>query len=155
LQNRSAKEARVSAGRICIRSVDLADPSESVADAARRMRERSVGTLLVLDAERRPAGILTDRDVVLRCVAEGRDPGATPVSAVMTSPVACVRESTPIEDALRRMAAVRTRRLAVVDDDGRLAGILALDDALELLTEEVEAIGRLLRARAPLLRGAP
>jgi CBS domain-containing protein len=145
----------MSAGRICIRSVDLADPAESVAEAARRMRERGVGTLLVLDDQRRPLGILTDRDVVLRCVAEGRDPGATPVSAVMTSPVACVRESTPIEDALRRMASVRTRRLAVTDDDGRLAGILSLDDAVELLTEEVEAVGRLLRGREAHPRSAP
>jgi CBS domain-containing protein len=111
------------------------------------MRGADVGTLIVVDDERRPIGVVTDRDVVLRCVAEGRDPDATPLSGVMTTPVACVGESTAIEEALQRMAGVPARRLAVNDAEGRLAGILALDDVLDLLIEESEAIGRLLRRR--------
>ena len=137
----------MSAGRICVRTVQVASPQESVRDAARRMREADVGTLIVVDAERRPLGVVTDRDVVLRCVAEGRDPDATAVAAVMTGPAACVGEATAIEEALRRMAAASARRLVVTDDEGRLAGILALDDVLDLLIEESEAIGRLLRRR--------
>jgi CBS domain-containing protein len=114
------------------------------------MREAGVGTLVVVDDERRPVGVLTDRDVALRCVAERRDPDATPVAAAMTAPAVCVAEPTPIEDALQRMAGISARRLVVTDDDGRLVGILALDDVLELLVEEAESIGRLLRRRPPL-----
>lgn len=139
----------MSAGRICVRSVHVAAPHESVREAARRMREADVGTLVVMVDERSPVGILTDRDVTLRCVAEARDPDATPISSVMTSPVHCVTESTPIEEALRRMAGLAARRLAVTDDAGRLVGLLALDDVLELLVEEAEAIGHLLRRRGP------
>lgn len=139
----------MSAGRICVRTVHVASPEETVRDAARRMCAADVGALIVLDAERKPLGVVTDRDVALRCVAEDRDPDTTPIAAVMTSPVLCVSESTPIEEALRRMAAIPARRLAVTDEAGQLAGILALDDVMELLVEEAGAIGRLLQRRRP------
>ena len=112
------------------------------------MAKAGVGTVVVLGEAQRPVGILTDRDITLRCVAEGRDPDATEVAAVMTTPITCVHESTPIESALARMAGVHARRLAVVNDEERLVGILALDDVLELLAEEVATIGRLLAQRA-------
>ena len=137
----------MSAGRICVRSVHVAEAGESVRDAARRMREADVGTLFVLDDERSPVGIVTDRDVALRCVAGDRDPQATPVSAVMSTPVHAVSESASIEEALRHMSGIGARRLAVTDSEGRLAGVLALDDVLELLVEEFETIGALLRRR--------
>jgi CBS domain-containing protein len=112
------------------------------------MAKEGVGTVVVLGPESRPVGILTDRDVALRCVAEGRDPDATSVGAVMTAPPTCVHESTAIETALARMAGAHVRRLVVVDEERRLVGILALDDVLELIAEEAAAIGRLLARRA-------
>ena len=141
----------MSVGRICVRTVHVASPEESVREATRRMREANVGTLIVVDDKRNPVGVVTDRDVALRCVSEDRDPDATQVAAVMTAPVLCVSESMPIEEALRRMAGIAARRLAVTDDEGHLAGILALDDVMELLAEEAEAIGRLLQRRHPQL----
>ena len=138
----------MSAGAICIRSVQVASPEETVEAVAVRMAAAGVGTVVVLGEERRPVGILTDRDIALRCVAERRDPDATDVREVMTVPITCVHESTPIESALGRMATVHARRLAVVDDDGSLVGILALDDVLELLAEEISTIGKLVRQRA-------
>ncbi|MEN8161390.1 MAG: CBS domain-containing protein, partial [Myxococcota bacterium] len=89
----------------------------------------------------------TDRDVALRCVAQARDPDTTPVGSVMSAPVTSVHESAPIESALERMAGAQARRLVVVDDEGRLVGILALDDVLELLAEEFTSVGRLLQRR--------
>jgi CBS domain-containing protein len=113
------------------------------------MEEAKVGALIVLDAERRPVGILTDRDVTVRCVARERDPRETTIASLMTKPVVGVPEETPIEDALRQMTRSGVRRLAVTDARGRLAGLLALDDVLELLSEEAVTIGRLLaRPRA-------
>jgi CBS domain-containing protein len=121
-----------------------------VREAARRMGEANVGSLIIVDETQIPLGILTDRDIALRCVAEKRDPDTTPVGSVMTTPVERVLESTPIEDALGRMAGTAVRRLVVTDDEGRLVGILALDDVVELLVEEAETIGRLLHRRHPL-----
>ena len=137
----------MSAGAICVRSVHVASPDESVKAVARRMAEANVGTVVVLGEHDRPLGVVTDRDIVLRCVARDRDPDATEVAEVMTAPVNCVYESTSIESALERMAGARTRRLAVVNDDERLVGILALDDVLDLLTEELAPVGKLLRQR--------
>lgn len=141
----------MTAGRICVRVVQIAEPDESVRMAARRMRDADVGALIVVDDERNPLGVVTDRDVALRCVAEDRDPDDTPVSAVMTAPMLCVSESTPIEEALRRMTGIAARRLGVTDSEGHLAGILALDDVVELLVEEAETIGRMLQRRHPPL----
>ncbi len=141
----------MTAGRICVRAVHVAAPEDSVRDAARRMREADVGTLIVIDDKRNPMGVVTDRDVALRCVAEDRDPDATQVAAVMTAPVLCVYESTPSEEALQRMAGIAARRLAVTDEQGHRAGILALDDVVELMAKEAETIGRLLQRRHPPL----
>ena len=138
----------MSVGAICIRSVHVASPEESVRRAAARMAEADVGTLVVLGADRRPVGILTDRDIALRCVARGLDPESTEVGGVMSTPLTCVRESTPIESGLARMAGAHARRLVVVDDEERLVGLLALDDVLELLAEEATTVGKLVRQRA-------
>jgi CBS domain-containing protein len=137
----------VTCGRICVREVHLARADESIRDAARRMDEEGVGALFVLDPERRPRGVLTDRDIAVRCVASERDPIHTPVAALMTKPVVTISESSSIEDALAKMASHRIRRIAVVEEDGALAGVLALDDVLDLLAEENTIIGRLLQSR--------
>lgn len=139
----------MSVGRICVRSVQVAEPGESVRAIAQRMAEAGTGTVVVLDADRRAVGMLTDRDIALRCVAKGLDPEVTEVASVMSQPITSVRESTPIEDALGRMLGARSRRLVVTDEASRLVGLLALDDVLALLAEEARTIGRLLDAQAP------
>ncbi len=135
-------------GALCVRSVQVAEPEESVLAASRRMAAAGVGTVVVLGPGGRPLGIVTDRDVVVRCVAEERDPAATPLAQVMTSPVQHVYEATPLDEALAHMAGAHTRRLVVLDAQDRLAGILALDDVVELLAEEAGSIGRIVRGRA-------
>jgi CBS domain-containing protein len=139
----------MSVARICLREVDLADPTESVLEAARRMGERRVGTLVIVDDAGKPIGLLTDRDLALRVVAAGGDPRATSVGEVMTAHPKTVGESTPIESALSLMRSGSFRRLPVVNDDGKLVGIVSLDDVLSLLAEEFELIGRLLEREAP------
>jgi len=143
-----ARETSLSVGKICVRTVHTASPDETVLEAARRMAREQTGTLVVLDLERLPIGILSDRDVMVRCVAERKDPASTPVSELMSTPVASVRETMPIEDALAQMATCRVRRVPVVDDRDRLVGVLSLDDVIELLVEEAGTIGRLLRHRS-------
>lgn len=141
----------MSVGRICSQSVVTAGPGESIRDAARRMARFSVGTLVVTDLDQgeHPIGILTDRDIVTRCVAGGLDPSYNPVSSIMSVPVRSVGWHTPIDDALTVMAGEGMRRLVVTDADNRLAGILALDDVIEQLVTEADAIKRLLTSHAP------
>jgi CBS domain-containing protein len=143
----------MSIGRICQREVDLAEASESVRDAARRLRHRGVGSLVVVDAERRPVGIVTDRDLVLRVLAEGKDIDETTVREVMTTEVESVEDATPIETALALMRSGTVRRLPVVDRDGRLTGLVSVDDILLLLVEEFWEIGRLLEKETPRAAG--
>jgi CBS domain-containing protein len=129
-----------------VRQVEVASPKETAAEAGRRMRDRGVGTLVVVDELSRPLGIVTDRDLMARCIAEPHDPRRTPVGRVMSAPVAWVHESVPIEAALEEMARLRVRRLAVVDERERLVGLLALDDALAREHAPESPLGRALRA---------
>ena len=137
----------MSVGRICCREVDLVSPQETVTEAAQRMGERGVGTLVVLDEGKRPLGLVTDRDLVVRVLAAGRDAGATPVGEIMTRAPKVVHEESAIEDALALMRAGSFRRLPVVDREGRLAGIVSVDDVLALLAEEFAHIGGVIERR--------
>ena len=139
----------MSVGKICTRTVATAVPSETVLEVARRMGEFNVGTLVVVEEGPLPVGFITDRDIVLRCVARDMAPAETQISEIMTRGVRTVYESTPIEEALRTMAGAAMRRLVVTGDGGALVGLLSLDDVLELLTEEAAAVGQLLRKEAP------
>jgi CBS domain-containing protein len=143
----------MSAGRICVREVDVISPQESAQAAAARMHDRKVGTLVVIDEQRMPIGIVTDRDLTVRVLAEGRDGSQTTVAEVMSAAPATVSEQTPIEDALRLMRSGAFRRVPVVDEDGRLAGLLSLDDILDLLAEEFRDIGQLIQEEQPRALG--
>lgn len=139
----------MTAGRICVREVDIVEAGESVQIAASRMHSRNVGTLVVLAPDKKPVGIVTDRDLAVRVVAEALDPTQTTVSEVMSAFPRTVREDTPIEEALTLMRAGPFRRVPVVDADGKLAGILSLDDILDLLCEEFREIRGLLSREGP------
>jgi predicted transcriptional regulator len=109
------------------------------------MLAQEVGTLVVTDREGCPEGILTDRDIVMRCVAEELAPARTKVRDVMTPDVHTVSEDLSLEAAMETMADREVRRLVVVNDAGRVCGIVSLDDFLEGLAAATEDIGRLLR----------
>jgi CBS domain-containing protein len=139
----------MSIGRICIRDVDTAGAQESVLDVARRMRDRQVGTVVVVDEQTRPMGLVTDRDIVTRLVAADRQAARTPVSELMTAMPTTVLQDTSIESALGHMRVGRLRRLPVVNGSGALVGIVTLDDILALLADEFSLIGGLLEREAP------
>ena len=139
----------MSAGRICTRSTDTVEPTETVQTAACRMLDRNVGSLVVVNQHHEPIGILTDRDLALRVVATAKDVQTTFVKEIMTPNLQVVSETTPIEDVVRVMRSGPYRRVPVVDSNGRLAGMVTLDDILDLLSEEFNSIGRLLRKESP------
>ncbi len=117
---------------ICTRAVAIASPNESLRDAARRMRNLSLDTLVVLHPvdEERAVGVVTAGDVTKRCVALGLDPDRTPVSAAMSAPAHSVGIRSPIAVALRLMAHDGVRRLVVTDERGRVMGLLTIEEIL-------------------------
>lgn len=119
----------------CQKNPSRARPEETLRVAAQRMADDGVGCLVVVDGDQRPVGILTDRDVVMRGLRRRRDLDATPVSDVMTTDVTTVPEFIEREIAIRRLRAEGIRRIPVVDDQGRLAGIFSIDDALQAFAE--------------------
>jgi len=145
----------MSIGRICIREVDIAEPQESVLIAARRMHDRQVGALVVVNKAREPVGIVTDRDLTVRVLAEGLDAQQTSLAEVMTRPARSAPEGTPIEEAVRLMRRGAFRRLPVVDDYGKLVGIATLDDILDLVTKELHEIGGVLAEETPRILARP
>jgi CBS domain-containing protein len=120
------------------------DAGGTVIEAARVMKEEDVGSVPVLE-NGRLIGTLTDRDIVLRIVAEGRDPQSTKVMEVASSDLVTIDPQQNLDEALRMMATHQVRRLPVVEEDGHLVGILAQADAAREASEKkvgetVEAI---------------
>lgn len=113
-------------------------PSTTVTEAARLMRDANIGNVLIKDADRL-VGILTDRDVTIRVVAEGTDCNTAQVGDFMTRELFTAMPDWDVEDAVDIMGEEQIRRLPVVED-GRLVGILALGDiAVEPEEEEAAA----------------
>jgi CBS domain-containing protein len=106
--------------------VTTAQPTDSIQSVAQIMKSVDTGAVPVFEAGQ-VVGMVTDRDIVLRAVAEGRS-FAEPVSAVMSDEVQTCRADDSLADAAAQMANHQLRRLIVTDDGGRLAGILSLGD---------------------------
>lgn len=137
-------------GDLCTRTVRTVSPGDHAREAARRMREHGVGTLVVIDGSAPLEGIVTDRDLVIRVLATHADPESVPVADVMTRGPAAIRADAPVERALEIMADQKVRRIVVLDDEGGLVGLLALDDIVSHLVEEVDEVGRLIRRQVPV-----
>jgi CBS domain-containing protein len=126
-------------GDIMTRPPRTVDVTASVMDAATVMREGDFGDVVVLE-EGRLCGILTDRDIVVRVLATGEDPSTVRVGDVCSRVLTTVSESDGISDAVRLIRAKAVRRLPVLDDDGKLVGIVSLGD-LALARDPRSALG--------------
>ena len=135
-------------GEICNREVVIVQPGSTAREAAQLMRQHHVGDVVVVEergGKRIPVGIVTDRDLVVEIAAPELDPSAITVGDIMAQDVATVKENTGIFEAIQYMRSKGVRRLPVVDGSGGLVGILALDDLLELLAEELLALSKLVK----------
>ena len=141
----------MSAGQVCSRTVITAAPDESARVGAQRMSVHGVGTLVIVKSagSTKPMGIVTDRDIVVRCVAGGLDSESTPLSTIMTEPVRVIDENVSLEDAIQRMADASARRLVVTGDGDRIVGILSLDDLLNVMAERLSPLHRLFEHQGP------
>ena len=133
-------------GEICNRNVIVSGSEDTVADAAKLMREHHVGDVVVVDerdGRRFPVGIVTDRDLVVEIMATELDQKVITVGDIMLEELVTVKESVGVFEAIQYMRSMTVRRLPVVDESGALVGLVTLDDLLELLAEELLAISKL------------
>ena len=113
-------------------------PSDMVSDVAQLMKDEDIGPVLIVDDTndgKKLVGIVTDRDLALKVVGEGRDPKNTPVEDVMTDSLVTCRADDDVENAMRAMAQNQLRRIPVVDDSGQLVGIISQADLATRLNE--------------------
>ena len=133
-------------GEICNREVVVAERTTTIVEAARIMRRYHVGDLVVVDevqGRRVPVGMVTDRDMVVEVIAREQPFASCTVSAIMSATVVCVPETAGVIEAIQLMRSHGVRRVPVVDAGGALVGILASDDLLDLLAEELSALARI------------
>jgi CBS domain-containing protein len=140
----------MSVAQLCQRSVDTISADESVFAAAERMHQRTVGALVVVDAARRPIGIVTDRDLAVRALAACKGPHTTSVSEVMTRPVVTADEGASLSTALGMMREGPFRRLPVVGPQGQLAGMITLHDVLAALIDQFSRVAEVLERQTPV-----
>ena len=136
----------MSVGEICNREVYFVSIDNTVTEAAKLMRDHHVGALVVTEQKEgrpHPVGLLTDRDIVVEIIAEGVSVEKLLVGDVMSFDLVSVREGDGISEALKMMKIQGVRRLPVLDGEGDLAGILAVDDLIGLLAEELADVSQL------------
>jgi CBS domain-containing protein len=119
-------EVDMRVAEVMTRDVRLIEPNQTIRDAARLMAEMDAGIMPVREGDRL-VGMITDRDIAVRAVAQGRGPD-TPVREVMTDEVKYCYEDDDTNDVARNMADIQVRRLPVLTREKRLAGIISLGD---------------------------
>jgi len=128
---------------ICTTEVVCCRPQASALDAARLMRHKHVGDVVVVsdpEGDRVPVGVVTDRDLTIEVLGNGRDAAQTTLSDVMRSPVVVATESEDASSVLERMRFHGVRRIPVVDARGTLVGIVTLDDLLRALLSDMQTL---------------
>lgn len=119
---------------VMTRDVEVINPKDTLRDAAEKMRSLNVGPLPVCDGQR-VLGMITDRDIVVRAIAVGKDPASTPVSEAMSSGIQWCFEDDDVDSVLARMKEHQLRRFIVVDQNKKLVGIVALGDLSQEVSE--------------------
>ncbi|HEY9446281.1 MAG TPA: CBS domain-containing protein [Burkholderiales bacterium] len=115
------------------------DPDTGLGDVAKMMLDNDCGAIPVVE-DGKPVGIVTDRDITCRAVAEGRNPLEMTASEIMSAPVDSVTADVSLEDLCELMEDEQIRRVVVVDEEGRVCGIVAQADIAEYADDEVAEV---------------
>jgi CBS domain-containing protein len=134
----------MSLGTLITRKPVALAPADTLAKAARLMQQENVGAIVITEFDR-PVGIITDRDLALAAYVRRLSPDDA-LRTVMTYPVATVRDDDGVVEATRLMMEQAVRRLPVVDDSGRLVGLLSIDDVIPLLSRQLHNIAEGIQA---------
>ncbi|MEX2556132.1 MAG: CBS domain-containing protein [Actinomycetota bacterium] len=126
------------------RPATTCSPSAPIVEVARTMRQDNVGSVLVVDEHGALKGVVTDRDMVVRGIAEGLD-GSAPVEGVMSRNVAFLYDNADVFAAASEMAEKGLRRLPVLDVKGHLTGVVSFDDLVVTFAEQIGRLGHAVR----------
>ena len=134
-------------GELCNRDVVIIEPNESIDTAAQLMRRHHTGDLIVVDNQknRKPVGIVTDRDLVIEVLAVSLDYSKLSVGDIMSDQLATASELESLTDVLQRMSDKGVRRMPVVNELGRIEGIFTLDDFIDVLSDQTRLAASLIR----------
>jgi hypothetical protein len=111
------------------------------------MREERIGAVIVAE-DGMPLGVVTDRDLAVRVIAEQRDPSTVELRDIMSRDAIFLSKHRSLDDAITTMHELGVRRLPIVDEHGRLEGMLSMDDVLILLAEQLGRLGELVRSES-------
>jgi CBS domain-containing protein len=135
----------MSIGELCNREVMFAIRKTSITEAAQLMRQYHVGDLVVVDlveGKRVPVGIVTDRDIVIEIIGASLSVDDFTVGDIMRQQLISVQEKDGVIETIRLMRAHGIRRIPVIDEEGALAGIVSVDDMLDLLAGELTELAK-------------
>lgn len=133
------------------RKVITARPEETVTEIAKKMERSNVGSVVIVRDDNSPVGIITDRDMAIKVIAQGKVPETTRVEDVMTKDLMVLNENMGILEALKYVKERGIRRYPVVDSQGKLIGIVTLDDIIHLLGEEMKYVAHIIEKESPNL----
>ncbi len=138
--------------KCCREQVVAVSPDTPAVEVARIMGEKNVGSVVVVTGDNRPAGILTDRDLAVRVMAQEKNPGEVRARDILTRDVITFQDSMGIYEAIRKMTAEGIRRMPIIDEGGKLIGIVTMDDIIRMLGEEMAAIAQNIEKQSPSMQ---
>ena len=118
------------------KDVAIVAPEDSIRQAAQLMNERAIGAVVVVNKKGKPVGVVTDRDIAMALAVDKKDP-STAVKEIMPHELITIGENEGVFNATQYIMGYQVRRLPIVDSDGKLVGIVTMDDLLHLLTREL------------------
>jgi CBS domain-containing protein len=124
---------------IMTREIACVDASSTAADAAKKMKDQNVGTILIVDQDQLK-GLVTDRAITTRAVAENKDPRSVPVTDIMTKEIVGCSEEDDVFDALKTMGENKIRRMPVVNDQDQLVGVISMADIAEQMRSGIDSM---------------
>ena len=121
------------------RRVVSVEPDTKVIDVARKMSEENVGSVLVC-VDNHCKGIVTDRDIVVRCIAQNVDVNDCTIEQILSEPIESAKETDGSYDCIRKMKSQEVRRMPVVDEKGEVVGLVSFDDLIVMLAKEINEL---------------
>jgi CBS domain-containing protein len=131
--------------RLIRRPVRTLGPDASCVEAAAMMRDDQIGAVVVADDSGRVLGIVTDRDLAVRVIAAGREPKGVALREIMSGEPIYLSRTRNLAQLLATMRDLGVRRVPVVDDDGRVRGLVSFDDVLVLLADQLADLAQVIR----------
>lgn len=133
------------AKEIMVTDIAIIEPEKSVVEAAKIMKERKIGSLVVIEGSK-PIGIITERDIIRKLVAEGKDAKIVKVKELMSYPLITANPDDDVEVLAKRMAVNEIRRLPIINKDGNLVGIITATDIAKSVAKDVSDYDLVMKA---------